>query len=54
VTKWGSSQECADEKSGILEKTIGVMPHISRSKDKNHLILSGEAESNLKKFTLHY
>jgi len=42
MTKWALSQECKD--SLISPKSINVIHHINKLKDKNHMIISIDAE----------
>ena len=42
MTKWALSQECKD--SLISTKSINVIHHINKLKDKNHMIISIDAE----------
>ena len=42
MTKWALSQECKD--SLISAKKINVIHHINKLKDKNHMIISIDAE----------
>jgi hypothetical protein len=37
-----------------IYKSINVIQHINRSKDKNHLIISIDAEKNLDKIQHHF
>ena len=42
MTKWALSQECKD--SLISKKSLNVIYHINKLKDKNHMIISIDAE----------
>ena len=42
MTKWALSQGCKD--SSIYAKSINVIHHINKLKDKNHMIISIDAE----------
>ena len=42
MTKWALSQECKD--SLISPKSINVIHHINKLKDKNHMIISIDAQ----------
>ena len=42
MTKWALSQECKD--SLISPKSINVIHHINKLKDKNHMIISINVE----------
>ena len=50
MIKWGLSQECKD--SSIC-KSINVIHHIKELKDKNHMIISIDAEKLSTKFNTH-
>ena len=43
MTKWDSSQGCKDGTINI-RKSINIIHHINNSKDKNHMIISIDAE----------
>ena len=47
MIKWGLSQECKD--SSIIRKSINVIHHINKLKDKNHMIISIDAEKSFDK-----
>ena len=51
MTKWALSQECKD--SLISANQINVIHHINKLKDKNHMIISIDAEKALTKFNIH-
>ena len=42
MTKWALSQGCKD--SSIIRKSINVIHHINKLKNKNHMIISIDAE----------
>ena len=42
MTKWDSSQGCKDGYN--IRKSINIIHHINISKDKNHMIISIDAE----------
>ena len=42
MIKWGLSQECKD--SSNIHKSINVIHHINKLKDKNHMTISIDAE----------
>ena len=42
MTKWALSQGCKD--SSIIHKSLNVIHHINKLKNKNHMIISIEAE----------
>ena len=42
MTKWALSQGCKD--SSVFHKSINVIHHINKLKDKNHMVISTDAE----------
>jgi hypothetical protein len=52
MTKLTSSQGCRG--GSIICKSINVIQHINRSKDKNHLIMSIDAEKAFDKILHHF
>ena len=43
MIKWGLSQECKDS-SVYANQSINVISHINRLKEKNHMVISIDAE----------
>ena len=52
MTKWALSQGCKDS-SISAHKSINVIHHINKLKDKNHMIISIDAEEAFDKFNIH-
>ena len=51
MTKWALSQEC---KVPNIHKSINVIHHINKLKDKNHMIISIDAEKAFDKIQHPY
>ena len=47
MIKWGLSQECKD--STVYTKSINVIHHINKLREKNHMIISIDAEKSFDK-----
>jgi hypothetical protein len=52
MTKSASSQECRG--GSKIHKSINIISHINRSKDKNHLVISIDAEKAFDKIQHHF
>ena len=51
MTKWASSRGC---KAGSTYKSINIIHHINRTKDKNHVIISIDLEKAFDKIQQHF